>query len=218
MLLLDSSLRIFLIPALVRPVSLLRIPLFLRKPHPPTSTAVSFSTASPISAMVHRFSSDPWNELHDGMQLYHNHFRQTFNHIYTRCDAVTSGAEDADELSDLLASAYGLYRHLDAHHSIEEYSPNTTGLMTRTYIFPILAERMPQFKQDGDHLKEHEGIHKGLDEYVAYIKKCRKDSKDWDGEKMKNIMDSFRDILFKHLDHEVESLSGENLKKVKLLD
>ena len=73
---------------------------------------------------------------------------------------------------------------------------------------------MPQFKPEGEHLKEHQEIHKGLDEFNAYIKKCKKGNKDWDGEKMKGIMDSFRDVLFKHLDHEVESLDGENLKKV----
>lgn len=73
---------------------------------------------------------------------------------------------------------------------------------------------MPQFARSGDHLKEHEEIHRGLDEYVAYIKKCRKDNKEWDGEKMKSIMDSFRGVLFKHLDHEVESLRAEEMKKV----
>jgi hypothetical protein len=67
-----------------------------------------------------RMASDPWNELHDGMQLYHNHFRHTFNQIYSRSEIVSSGAEDADDLDDLLSYAYGLYRHLDAHHSIEE--------------------------------------------------------------------------------------------------
>jgi len=178
---------------------------------------LSITTTSTKSAMARRFSSDPWNKLHDGMQLYHNHFRHTFNEIYERCESVTSGAEDAEELNELLAYADELYHHLDAHHSIEEYSPDIVELIVRTYIFPILAERMPQFKQEGDHLKEHEEIHKGLDEYVEYIKKCRKDSMDWDGEKMKTIMDSFRDVLFKHLDHEVESLSGENLKKVNSL-
>ena len=67
-----------------------------------------------------RMASDPWNELHDGMQLYHNHFRHTFNQIYSRSEIVSNGAEDADDLDDLLSYAYGLYRHLDAHHSIEE--------------------------------------------------------------------------------------------------
>ena len=67
------------------------------------------------------FTSDPWNKLHDGMELYHNHFRHTFNEIYSRCNSITSEADDKDDLDDLLAYAYSLYRHLDAHHSIEEY-------------------------------------------------------------------------------------------------
>jgi hypothetical protein len=73
---------------------------------------------------------------------------------------------------------------------------------------------MPQFADQGDHLKQHEEIHKGLDEYVAYIKKCQKDREEWDSDNMRSIMDSFREILFKHLDHEVESLKAENMKKV----
>jgi hypothetical protein len=73
---------------------------------------------------------------------------------------------------------------------------------------------MPQFASDGDHLKEHEGIHRGLDQYAAYIKKCKKERKEWDGKKLRSIMDSFRDILFRHLDHELVSLEGENMKKV----
>ena len=70
--------------------------------------------------MTFRLTSDPWNELHDGMELYHNHFRHTFNEIYSKCDSVTSDDDDASELNDLLIYANGLHRHLDAHHSIEE--------------------------------------------------------------------------------------------------
>jgi hypothetical protein len=75
---------------------------------------------------------------------------------------------------------------------------------------------MPHFAKNGDHLKEHEEIHHGLDEYVVYIKKVKKNPKEWDGEKLRSIMDSFREVLFKHLDHEVESLSGEEMKKVSI--
>jgi len=160
------------------------------------------------------FTTDPWSKLHDGMELYHNHFRHTFNEIYNHCDNVTSDPEDSDALDELLASAFGLYRHLDSHHSIEEYIHNSKIPDYRAYIFPVLAERMPQFAKTGDHLKEHEEIHKGLDEYVAYIRKCRKDPKQWSADKMRTIMDSFRGVLFKHLDHEVKSLSAEEMKKV----
>lgn len=75
------------------------------------------------------FTSDPWNKLRDGMELYHNHFRHTFNEIYSRCNSITSETDDKDELDDLLAYAYSLYRHLDAHHSIEEYDSLLKMLM-----------------------------------------------------------------------------------------
>lgn len=129
-------------------------------------------------------------------------------------------ADDEEELNDLLVTGSGLYRHLDAHHSIEEYLHplRLLAYLLRAYIFPILGERMPQFAKDGEHLKEHEEIHKGLDEFIAYIRKCRKDPKEWDGDKMKKILDSFRGILFKHLDHEVENLRGEEMKKVPFSD
>jgi hypothetical protein len=42
---------------------------------------------------------------------------------------------------------------LTMHHTIEE-----------RFIFPILAERMPQFK--AEHLESHRGIHEG--EYLIY--------------------------------------------------
>jgi len=72
--------------------------------------------------MTFRLISDPWNELHDIMELHHDHFRHTFSEIYSKCDSVTStsDADGASELNDLLTYANGLYRHLDAHHSIEE--------------------------------------------------------------------------------------------------
>jgi Hemerythrin HHE cation binding domain len=207
-----SHLRLFLISNFLRPVYHPRLQLHTPatvKPVPSMSSAISTTT----STMFRQITSDPWNRLHDEMQLFHNHFRHTFNEIYGRCDNISADPDDSDQLDNLLATAFGLYRHLDAHHSIEEYHRHLR-FNFRTYIFPILRERMPHFAPQGDHLKEHEEIHRGLDEYVAYIRKCRNDSKEWDGEKMKEIMDSFREILFKHLDHEVESLSGEEMKKV----
>ena len=118
MLLRHSPLRLILVSNFLRPVSHPRISFPAIHPPKPVSTPSSFSTTT--TRAMFRMSSDPWNELHDGMQLYHNHFRHTFNQIYSRSEQVSSGAEDADDLDDLLSYAYGLYRHLDAHHSIEE--------------------------------------------------------------------------------------------------
>src|SRR5277367_115355 len=118
MLLRHSPLRLILVSNFLRPVSHPRISFPAILPLKSASPASSF--LSTTTATMFRMNSDPWNELHDGMQLYHNHFRHTFNQIYSRSEQVSSGAEDADDLDDLLSYAYGLYRHLDAHHSIEE--------------------------------------------------------------------------------------------------
>jgi hypothetical protein len=77
----------------------------------------------------------------------------------------------------------------------------------------MLGERMPQFKNEGDHVKEHEAIHEGLVEFAGYVRKVTRGEK-WDGEKLRGIMDGFRGVLFAHMDHEVESLKAGELKKV----
>src|SRR5271170_2825637 len=107
MLLRHSPLRLFLVSNFLRPVSNPRLfPSTLLAPKvvetPTTTTTFSTTTAS---TMAHFLSSDPWNQLHDGMQLYHNHFRHTFNSIYVRSENISSDAEDEDELDDLLAYA-----------------------------------------------------------------------------------------------------------------
>jgi hypothetical protein len=84
-------------------------------------------------------------------------------------------------------------------------------------VFPFLAERMPGFAEKGEHVKEHQEIHEGLVEYASYIRKCGRDAQEWEPDELKRIMDSFQGVLFRHMDHEVESLRGEELKKVFLL-
>ena len=92
---------------------------------------------------------------------------------------------------------------LTVHHGIEE-----------RYIFPVLAERMPSFK-DQEHLKkQHEGIHAGLDVFEKYLKDCRSGEKELRlRDEMKGIMDTFGEVLWKHLDDEVEELKAENMRK-----
>jgi hypothetical protein len=79
-----------------------------------------------------------------------------------------------------------------------------TGRITdgqeEAYIFPILAKKMPQFgknhKAGGDHLKSHKQIHDGLDKYEAFIKDALA-GPEYDGAKLREIMDGFRDVLFR---------------------
>ena len=95
-----------------------------------------------------------------------------------------------------------LCQHLDVHHSIEEQ-----------HIFPILARKMPAFKKELDLLTQHKQIHKGLDVLQAYLEDCRSGEKELRLEELKGVLDTFREVLWQHLDDEVHELRAENMKK-----
>ncbi|KAI5822690.1 hypothetical protein K523DRAFT_287772 [Schizophyllum commune Tattone D] len=103
-----------------------------------------------------------------------------------------------------LRSALSFIDHLNMHHTIEE-----------RFWFPYLAKRMPQFshKDRGEHVVSHEGIHKGLEDLSTLVRKYRTDNTSYSPEEMRACLDSFKDVLFKHLDQEVEDLKVANLKK-----
>lgn len=98
--------------------------------------------------------------------------------------------------------------HLTAHHNIEE-----------TYVFPVLARKMPEFQSNGkgkkaaELLQQHKEIHKGMDVMQEYLTKCRNRELDMEMSVMKNKMDTWGGVLWKHLDQEVETLGAENMRK-----
>lgn len=146
-----------------------------------------------------------WNRLADGMDRFHNHFRWEYKNVY---DNALGGyaKKRGQNLQRFLREAEQLAHHLDMHHRIEE-----------AYIFPLLAKKMPQFKDGGrdkgEHIKAHKGIHDGLERYQAYINQAKADPDGYDGEKLRKIMDSFHDVLFNHLDQEVEDLGAHSVQK-----
>jgi len=136
--------------------------------------------------------------MSDHMDYFHQGFKRDFNSIYEMADG--SFNKYGLSLPRFLQQATGLINHLNTHHSIEE-----------AYIFPKLAVKMPAFKDE--HLKSHKGIHKGLDELEALVTKYKNDPTSYDPAELRACLDSFRDVLFRHLDEEVADLQGENLRK-----
>lgn len=92
------------------------------------------------------------------------------------------------------------------HHRIEE-----------TYVFPLLAVKMPAFRDTavgrGDHIEAHRGIHDGLTQYDAYLSEVADSPSSYDGVRLRAIMDGFRDVLFSHLDAEVRDIGAESLQR-----
>lgn len=141
-----------------------------------------------------------YNRLADGMQQYHNHFRSSWTTLYKACEA--NKRPSGISIRQFLALGEEFCSSLTMHHGIEE-----------RYIFPVLAESMPNFK-DQEHLKkQHEGIHAGLDVFEQYLKDCRSGQTELRLGEMKRIMDTFGEVLWKHLDDEVDELRADNMRK-----
>ncbi|KAI0958636.1 hypothetical protein AcV7_004395 [Taiwanofungus camphoratus] len=159
-----------------------------------------------------------WNSAADNMQQFHDHFKLEFKHIYQLADGSFSNR--GMSLQTYLRMANQLVRHLTAHHTIEE-----------EYIFPVLAKRMPGFGTGERHLKSHEAIHDGiylslsgnlcanncallltlwfqllllgLDKLSALIRRWTMNPSTYSPTEMMACLDSWREVLFKHLDEEV---------------
>ena len=95
-----------------------------------------------------------------------------------------------------------LCQHLTIHHTIEEQ-----------HIFPELAERMPNFKDDEILISQHHQIHEGLEKVQRYLQECQFGGKELRLNELKAIMDSFGEVLWLHLDEEVRNLGAENMRK-----
>ncbi|KAK4684684.1 hypothetical protein P7C73_g5484, partial [Tremellales sp. Uapishka_1] len=143
-----------------------------------------------------------WDSLATGMERYHAHFRHEFNRVYTLADGGFH--KEGLNLPRFIQVAEQLAQHLDAHHRIE------------AYIFPKLAKRMPQFKagarEQGEHLKSHKAIHDGLDKYEAFLSASKQNPSSYNPTTLREIMDSFREVLYRHLEEEVHDLGGPSMR------
>ncbi|KZT51894.1 hypothetical protein CALCODRAFT_502976 [Calocera cornea HHB12733] len=139
-----------------------------------------------------------WNQFSTTMQHFHDHFRMSFDELYETADRKRLGPS----LFAFFRQAMDLVRQLEMHHSIEE-----------AHIFPILQKKMPNFGKDEKHRNSHKGIHEGLDRLETLITRFRDQPSTYSPIELRACLDSFREVLFTHLDEEVEDLRGENLKK-----
>ncbi|BEI86641.1 hypothetical protein CcaverHIS002_0609280 [Cutaneotrichosporon cavernicola] len=140
-----------------------------------------------------------WNAAWKGMERFHNSHKRTFTNSY---EHASDYADVGYSLKAFLRESYNLVIHLGNHHSIEE-----------AYIFPLLAHKHPAFRDGAEHKADHAAIHDGLERYQEFLRACMMDDTKYSPEKMREILDSFREPLFRHLDQEVEDLKPETLWK-----
>ncbi|KAK0646704.1 hypothetical protein B0T16DRAFT_311139, partial [Cercophora newfieldiana] len=152
-----------------------------------------------------------YNRLAVVMDQFHDHFRSTWKVLYTAC--TTNRRPARMSLRQFLDEGLSLVRYLTAHHNIEE-----------SYLYPILARKMPSFRAaqrgapDCKLVRQHRAIHKGMDEFEAYLKACRRGESDFELSVLKEKMDAWGDVLFVHLDEEVAELGAQNMRKYWTLE
>ncbi|ROW17483.1 hypothetical protein VPNG_00659 [Cytospora leucostoma] len=161
----------------------------------------------PLSAHEYR----QYNKLAARMDMFHEHFRQTWTMLY---QAASSGRRPAGmSLRQYIDQGLQFLSQLTLHHGIEEQ-----------HVFPVLARRMPEFQGGGkgkgkgkqraaELLRQHGEIHKGMDAMEDYLRRCRCGEADFESAVMKAQMDTWGAVLWKHLDQEVETLRPENMRK-----
>ena len=106
-----------------------------------------------------------------------------------------------------LAAGRQFCNHLEIHHSIEEQ-----------HIFPVLAKKMPAFQKELELLTQHKAIHAGLEQFQEYLEACLAGETDLRMGELKRIMDSFKDVLWTHLEAEVKQLRADNMRKYWTLE
>jgi hypothetical protein len=72
---------------------------------------------------------------------------------------------------------------------------------------------MPAFQKELELLTQHKQIHAGLEKLEDYVHRCRTGESELQMKELKAIMDTFGDVLWTHLDDEVEQLSAERMRK-----
>lgn len=85
-------------------------------------------------------------------------------------------------------------------------------------MFPMLARKMPAFRDSERMLAQHEELHAGLKRLEAYLLECRSGDKELRLVEVKEIMDGFGEGLWGHLDEEVRQLEAENMRRYWALE
>ncbi|PQE22223.1 Neutrophil cytosol factor 2 protein [Rutstroemia sp. NJR-2017a WRK4] len=141
-----------------------------------------------------------YNSMADHMEYFHNHFRQAWTLLHT---AARNNARPKNlSLRQFLQTGLQFCSHLHTHHSIEEQ-----------HIFPVLAKKMPEFRNTAELLRQHKEIHAGMDAFQEYLEQCRSGETELSLRTLGEKMDTWGEVLWTHLDQEVKTLGAENMRK-----
>ncbi|KAG9202966.1 hypothetical protein G6514_003747 [Epicoccum nigrum] len=169
-------------------------------PSLPDKVPTAPTPAEPTLPKLNQHDFRIYNRMAEHMDYFHNHFRETWNVLYTACETGKRGK--GMSIRQFIGLGQQFCSQLEMHHGIEE-----------RHIFPVLAKKMPAFKKELELLTQHKQIHKGLDKLTKYLEECSTGERELRLPELKEILDGFGKVLWQHLDDEVKELGAENMRK-----
>jgi len=123
------------------------------------------------------------------MVLAHNLILRVLNSLYLQCTTPTL----PEDINDLLIYAQSWHDGIHHHHLCEE-----------TVFFPTIEAYTGEVGIMEKNVSQHEAFHPGLEEFRKYVFETKVE--DYDGKKLRSIMDGFGPILTTHLKEEIDTL------------
>ncbi|KAK3181491.1 hypothetical protein K4F52_007201 [Lecanicillium sp. MT-2017a] len=124
------------------------------------------------------------------MALAHNSILRSLNASMNQCQAIKAGSTAA---ADFLVYNQFIYEVLKQHHDIEE-----------EYLFGALETLMGVPGGMDQNLQEHKDFEAGLENFRKYV--FNTSAQQYDGNKLRSLLDSFGKIVEKHLHNEIPTL------------
>ena len=163
-----------------------------------------FSLIRETGALRHPEIREGSPAIHYARQMaqMHNETIHSLNSIYNHCTCVKAGTQDA---IDFLSYCQSFHETLDCYHRIEEKTsfPDTEGLVEKPSM--VVA-----------NVEQHSSLEDGLENFRSYV--FGTSPKDFDGQYLKDNIDSFGKILERLLHAEIQTLLSVHYLDAKKME
>ena len=133
------------------------------------------------------------------MIVIHNIAIRAINAIYLQSINIGTRGTPKDQTDFLeYCATWAVFIH--GHHDEEE-----------EYVFPDIEKLAGQVGLMGNNIEQHRAFERGLEAFKKYADDAKEGKEAYDGQKIREIIDSFMPALHKHLTQEIPTING--LKK-----
>ncbi|KAF7313135.1 Hemerythrin domain-containing protein [Mycena kentingensis (nom. inval.)] len=129
------------------------------------------------------------------MSLVHNMFIRGINAIYTQAPSIKP-----PQVKSFMFFCTQMFQAIHHHHILEE-----------TLAFPLLEAKLGAGAM-AHNVEQHHEFMGGLDALEKYLHSVQAGEAEYDGAKIRRMLDAFGDVLVQHLNEELKTLDPETLR------